>query len=78
MRQCRSTLPVVALALVKALDQLALAHTAARISDEDLAVKIAAAAAELEALRAKATSIAARDTKAAARCPQTGGRRNAS
>jgi hypothetical protein len=69
-------MPVVELALTKALDQLALAHTAARISDEDLAVEIAAATAVLEMLRAKTTSNTAQDAAPPSQRGQTGGRRN--
>lgn len=69
----RSTMPVVELALTKALDQLALA---ARIFDEHLAVEIGAATAGLETLRAKVTSDVASDAATALQCGKTAGRRN--
>ena len=53
MRKRPSAMPVVHLALAKALDQLAFAHSAARISDKRLAAEIAAATAMLEVLRGK-------------------------
>ena len=62
MRKRPSAMPVVDLALAKALDQLAVAHSAARLSDEDLAAEIAAATVLLEALRGKATSLASKES----------------
>ena len=61
MRKRPSAMPVVQLALAKALDQLALAHSAARLSDEDLAAEIAAATARLEVLRSKTAGPAAEE-----------------
>ena len=61
MRKRPSAMPLVDLALAKALDQLAVAQTAARLCDEDLASEIGAATSVLRALRGKTTSLAAKE-----------------
>ena len=77
MRKRPSATPLVNLALAKALDQLALAHTAARLSDEDLAAEIAAAAVVLETLKGRTASHAAEErTRRPVRRSQAGGKRN--
>ena len=57
MSSRRSALPVAALAVAKALAQLQIARSAARVSDEDLAAEIADAHALLERLRARIVGV---------------------
>ena len=80
MRKRPSAMPVVELALAKALDQLALAHSAARLSDEDLAAEIAAATAMLEVLKGKSAGHAAeeRTTRSTVRRSDADRRQNGS